>query len=125
MIAAIESGFIRREIAEAAFAYQRDVDASRKLIVGVNAFVEPDEKPIDMHKSDDQAEREQIASLRQVIERRGKSEWQRSLDELRLAASANRNLLPPLLNAARCRATVGEIMSALAEVFGRYESSVV
>ncbi len=48
MLAAIERGFFRREIAEAAFAYQREVDAGRKLVVGVNAFQEPDEKPIEM-----------------------------------------------------------------------------
>jgi methylmalonyl-CoA mutase N-terminal domain/subunit len=125
MIAAIESGFIRREIADSAFAYQRDVDARRKLIVGVNAFVEPEQKPIDLLKIDDSVEREQIGTLRQVIERRDSSESKRALDELRHDAASNRNLLPALLDAARKRATVGEIMDALANVFGRYENAVV
>ena len=64
MIAAIEAGFFRREIADAAFAYQSDVDARRKLIVGVNAFVEPDEKPMEILTVDGQVERDQIAALR-------------------------------------------------------------
>ena len=61
MIAAIEAGFFRREIADAAFAYQREVDAKRKLIVGVNAFVEPDEKPMETLVVDDAVEKEQMA----------------------------------------------------------------
>jgi methylmalonyl-CoA mutase N-terminal domain/subunit len=125
MIAAIESGFIRREIADAAFAFQRDVDARRKLIVGVNAFVQPDDEPIEVLKIDDSVEQEQIASLRGIVGRRDTTAWRRSLDQLRRDAASERNLMPALLDAARCRATVGEIMRALAEVFGRYEASVV
>src|SRR5262249_48009840 len=63
MIAALEAGFFRKEIADAAFAYQRDVDAKRKLIVGVNAFVEREEKPIDTLVIDDTVEKEQIGRL--------------------------------------------------------------
>src|SRR4029077_5842997 len=64
MISAIEAGFFRREIADAAFAYQRDVDAKRKLIVGLNAFVETDEKPMETLTVGDRVERDQIATLR-------------------------------------------------------------
>ena len=70
MIAAIEAGFFRREIADAAFAYQREVDAERKLIVGVNAFVEPDEKPMEVLTVDGQVEHDQIAALRAIRGRR-------------------------------------------------------
>src|SRR5262245_1101187 len=66
MIAAIEKGFFRREIAEAAFAYQRDVDAERKLIVGVNAFQEAEEKPIETLVLSETVEKEQVASLRRI-----------------------------------------------------------
>ncbi len=64
MISAIEAGFFRREIADAAFAFQRDFDAGRKLIVGVNAFVEPDEKPMETLIVDGEVEKDQIAALR-------------------------------------------------------------
>ena len=121
MIAAIQAGFFRREIADAAFAYQRDVDAKRKLIVGLNAFVEPDQKPMELLTVDGQVEQDQIARLRATRARRESGEVGRSLGELGRAAATNRNLMGPLLEAAHARASVGEIMNALADVFGRYE----
>jgi methylmalonyl-CoA mutase N-terminal domain/subunit len=123
MIPALEAGFFRREIADAAFAYQRDVDARRKLIVGVNAFVEPEEKPLETLVIDDAVEREQVAALRQLKERRDGKSVQRLLDEVRRVAGTAENLMPALLDAARARCTVGEIMSALADVFGRYDGA--
>jgi methylmalonyl-CoA mutase N-terminal domain/subunit len=121
MIAAIEAGFFRREIADAAFAYQKDVDAKRKLIVGVNAFVEPDRKPIEVLTVDGQVEQDQIAALRATEGRRDTGQVRRCLGELRRIAATSQNLMEPLLEAAHARASVGEIMNALADVFGRYE----
>jgi len=121
MIAAIEAGFFRREIADAAFAYQRDVDAKRKLIVGVNAFVEPDEKPMDVLTVDGQVESDQLAALRASRGRADAGAVQRCLGELGRAAATSQNLVVPLLQAAHARASVGQIMNALADVFGRYE----
>ncbi len=123
MLAATEAGFFRREIAEASFVYQREVDARRKIIVGVNAFQEPEETPIELLTIDDTVEREQLAALRRVKEQRGLDAVKRSLDEVRRAASGHQNLMPPLLDAARARATVGEVMNALVDVFGRYEGA--
>ncbi|MGE5759037.1 MAG: methylmalonyl-CoA mutase family protein, partial [Gemmatimonadota bacterium] len=123
MLAATESGFFRSEIAEASFTYQREVDARRKIIVGINAFEEPEETPIEVLAIDDVVEREQLAALRRVKERRSRDDVGRSLDEVRRAATGRRNLLPPLLDAARARATVGEVMDALVDVFGRYEGA--
>jgi methylmalonyl-CoA mutase N-terminal domain/subunit len=121
MIAALESGFFRREIAEASFAEQREVEAQRRIIVGVNAFQEPDETPIELLSIDDAVERDQVAALRQVKANRSQDDCRRALDEVRRAASGPSNLVPPLLEAARARATVGEVMNALADVFGRYD----
>src|SRR5207237_706887 len=70
MIQALEAGFFRREIADAAFAYQKDVDAKRKLIVGVNAFVESDESPIETLVMDEGVEKEQVGRLRSRKEKR-------------------------------------------------------
>src|SRR5438045_3220996 len=72
MIPAIEAGFFRREIAEAAFAYQREVDAKRKLIVGVNAFQEDDEKPIETLAVDESVEKEQVSALHEIKQTRDK-----------------------------------------------------
>jgi methylmalonyl-CoA mutase N-terminal domain/subunit len=121
MIPALESGFFRREITEASFAYQREVEAGRKLIVGVNAFQEPDGTPIELLRVDDAVEREQVAALRQVKQKRSLEDVRRALDEVRRAASGPGNLMSPLLDAAGARATVGEVMNALTEVFGRYD----
>jgi methylmalonyl-CoA mutase N-terminal domain/subunit len=123
MIAAIEKGFFRREIADAAFAYQRDVDARRKLIVGVNAFQEAEEKPIDVLQIDDAVEKEQVASLRQTKSQRDAAAARRCLDAVRRTAGTSENLMPSLLEAARARCTVGEVMNALADVFGRYDGA--
>src|SRR5262249_21658847 len=123
MIPAIEAGFFRREIADAAFAYQREVDARRKLIVGINAFVEPDEKPLETLQIDERVEREQVAALKQRKAQRGAAEVRRCLEAVRATARTNQNLMPAFLDAARARCTVGEIMAALADVFGRYDGA--
>jgi methylmalonyl-CoA mutase N-terminal domain/subunit len=123
MIAALEAGFFRREIADAAFTYQREVDAKHKLIVGVNAFQEADEKPIETLAIDEAVEREQVATLRQIKAKRDGDQVRKMLDQIRRVASTNENLMPSLVEAARMRCTVGEIMNALADVFGRYEGA--
>jgi methylmalonyl-CoA mutase N-terminal domain/subunit len=123
MIAAIEKGFFRREIADAAFLYQREVDAKRKLIVGVNAFEEADEKPIETLIIDEAVEKEQRASLERVKATRDSAEVLRCLDSLRQLARTEKNLMPTMLEAARARCTVGEVINALADVFGRYDGA--
>jgi len=120
MIAAIGSGFFRREIADAAFAYQRELDARRKLIVGVNAFEDAEERPLELLEIDESAEREQTAALSALKAKRSADDVRRTLDETKRVAAAEGNVLPPLLEAARARATVGEIVNALADVLGRY-----
>ncbi len=123
MIAALEAGFFRKEIADAAFAYQRDVDARRKLIVGVNAFEERGEKPIDTLVIDDAPEKEQVANLRGRKAKRDNEAARRMLDQVRRVAATEENLMPTLIEAARVRCTVGEIMAAMADVFGRYDGA--
>jgi methylmalonyl-CoA mutase N-terminal domain/subunit len=121
MIPALESGFFRHEIADAAFAYQREVDARRKLIVGVNAFVEPESRPIETLEMDQAVEKTQIADLRRLKKERDAATATRNLDAVRRVAQTRENLMPVLLDAVRARCTVGEIMNALADVFGRYD----
>lgn len=123
MLPAIEAGFFRREIAEAAFAYQQEVEAGRKWIVGVNAFIEKEDKPLELLTVDPAVEQEQIAALRRLKERRDSQVVQAALAQVRRAAATSANLMPALLEAARARCTLGEIMNALADVFGRYEGT--
>jgi methylmalonyl-CoA mutase, N-terminal domain len=123
MITALEAGFFRREIADAAFTYQREVDAKRKLIVGVNAFQEAEEKPIETLAIDEAVEKEQVARLKQIKAKRDGEQVRNILDKIRRIAATKENLMPALVEAARVRCTVGEIMNALADVFGRYNGA--
>ncbi len=123
MIRALEAGFFRREIAEAAFVYQKEVDAKRKLLVGVNAFQETDEQPLDILTVDAGVEREQCDTLRKVKSARAKEAVQKALLQVRRIAQTKENLMPALLEAAEARCSVGEIMISLAEVFGRYDGA--
>jgi len=123
MIAALEGGFFRREIADAAFTYQREVDTKRKLIVAVNAFQEPDKKPIETLVIDDTVEKEQASRLRERKAKRDHEAVRRSLDRVKREASGKTNLMPALIEAAEARCSVGEIMNALADVFGRYDGA--
>jgi methylmalonyl-CoA mutase N-terminal domain/subunit len=119
MIAALEAGWFRREIADAAFAYQREVDARRKLIVGVNAFQEAEEKPIDVLQIEASVEEEQVARLRALKQKRDPAAVRRCLDAVKGAAARQQNVMPALIDAAEARCSVGELMQAMAEVFGR------
>ncbi len=120
VIRGIENGFFRREIADASYAYQQDVDAKRKLIVGVNAFQEKEEKPLEILQIEEAVEKEQVASLRKIKTERSAADVERHLGAVKRAAEKNENLMPQLIEAARARVTVGEAVNALAEVYGRY-----
>jgi len=123
MIATLEAGYFRKEIADAAYVYQKEIDAKHKLIVGVNAFQETDEKPLDLLTVDEGVEQEQVEQLKKVKANREPKDVKRCLAEVRRTAGTTENLMPALLAAARARCTVGEIMNAMAEVFGRYDGA--
>lgn len=121
VVPAIEAGYFRREIADAAFRYQKEVDARQRIIVGVNEFVQPESKPIDTLKIDPEVERRQVERVRQLKANRDPDQVNACLDYIRATARTDENLMPAFLEAARNNITVGEIMAALADVFGRYK----
>ena len=120
MLAAIESGFFRREIAEAAYQYQQAVDREDKVIVGVNRFTQSDDPPVETLQVDPATESTQIESLRRVKASRHADDVRRTLSEVRRVAECGGNTFPALIAAAHARATIGEIMGALADVLGRH-----
>jgi methylmalonyl-CoA mutase N-terminal domain/subunit len=124
MIAATEKGYFRRRIAESAFAYQREVDAHRKLVVGVNAFADEAGLNIPTLEIDSSIEAKQKERLKQFKARRDAATAKAALAEVRRAAAAGENVMPALLDAARKNATLGEMVCALADVLGRYEGVV-
>jgi len=126
MLEAIESGFPQREIARAAYEYQRSIEQGESVIVGVNKFTESAEQPIEVLQIGEAAQKRQIEALHQLKKRRSQTAADRALGGVRKAAEESANTMPPILDAVRAYATVGEICGALKDVFGGYtETSVV
>jgi methylmalonyl-CoA mutase N-terminal domain/subunit len=121
LIRAIENGYFRRRIAESAFRYQREVDAGRKLVVGVNAFTEAEESSIPTLEINPEIEIRQRENLARIKAARDAEQVARALDLVRATARQQQNVMHALLQAARQQASVGEIVSALADVLGRHE----
>jgi methylmalonyl-CoA mutase N-terminal domain/subunit len=119
-VAAIEAGFQQREIEDAAYDHARSVEAETTVIVGVNRFDVPDGEPHDVLRIDPAVERDQIERLRQLRAARDQDAVDAALGVIRSAAAGDTNLLYPIRDALRIEATIGEVSSALVEVFGRY-----
>uniref|UniRef100_A0A7V3PSV0 Methylmalonyl-CoA mutase n=1 Tax=candidate division WOR-3 bacterium TaxID=2052148 RepID=A0A7V3PSV0_UNCW3 len=121
MVKAIEQGFPQREIAEAAYRYQRAIDEGRRTVVGVNKYVLAGEKlEIPILKIDPRVEQEQCERLRRLRQRRDNARVKRALVDLKAACAGNDNVMYPILEAVRAYATLGEICGAMKEVFGTY-----
>jgi methylmalonyl-CoA mutase, N-terminal domain len=126
MVEAIRENFPQREIADASFRYQTELNERRRIVVGVNDFVHEDEEQIAILRIDPEMERKQAGRLEATRARRDSAEVERTLAELsRAAANEGENLMPYLIEAARARATEGEMVAAMQEVFGRYTESPV
>ncbi len=124
VIPAIEKGFFQQEIAEAAFRYQMEVDAKRRIIVGVNEYVEEGPLEIPLLEMDPEGYDRQVARLNEVRRTRDNREVLRTLREVREAARNGKNLMYPILDAVAAYATLGEIMGVLREEFGEWEEPV-
>src|SRR5579872_603446 len=126
MITAIERGYPQTEIANASYEYQREVESGEQKIVGVNAYTEQEEHPIDLLQIDESAHQHQVEKLAALRARRDSARVARALDDLRRAAESTTNTMPYILEAVRAYATLGEICNAFRDVFGTYtESSVL
>ena len=126
VIPAIETGFFQREIADAAYRYQKELDRKEKVVVGMNEFIEENETieiPIlTITKEVEEKQLERISHLRAT---RDQAAVDRTLAALRSAAQEDRNLMPPVLDCARAYVTVGEMCRLLEEVYGVYEEEPV
>lgn len=119
-IKAVESGYIQEEIAESAYRYQKEIESKSRIIVGVNQF-QIEEKPLkDILRIQAEVERYQKEKLTKVKEKRNDRRVKDTLAALKSAAQGTDNLVPPILEAVRVYATLGEISDALREVFGEY-----
>jgi methylmalonyl-CoA mutase N-terminal domain/subunit len=126
MVEAVKQNFPQREIAEASYRYQAEVEAGQRVVVGVNRYELAEEEPIALLKIDPDLERRQVGRVQALRARRDGSAVDAALAELRAAAAADRvNLMPPIVEATRALATMGEMCDALREVWGTWRETPV
>ena len=121
MVAAIEKGFPQREIHEAAYAYQQQLERKEKIMVGVNEFASEEKRPIEILVIDEAVAHRQSEKLAELRRARDDARLQSTLEALRAAAGTDQNLMPYILECVRAYATLGEMCDVLRRVFGVYE----
>ena len=121
-VAAIEQGFVQREIGASAYRYQQDIEKSERVVVGLNRFQVKGEEKIPLLKVAPEMEDKQKARLKELRQTRDNAAVSQTLAQLKTAAQGADNLMPPILSAVRTLATLGEICDTLREVFGEYEA---
>jgi methylmalonyl-CoA mutase, N-terminal domain len=125
VVAAIKDNFFQREIAEASFRFQREVDDGRRVIVGVNRYEDPEEKDIEILKIDRALEQKQIERVRALRARRDSASVEEALSRLQRDAAGNANLMPAIIGASQAYVTMGEMCEALREVWGVWRETPV
>ncbi len=119
-VAAIEQGFQKAEIERSAYRVTREIDSGERVVVGVNKFTAPSDEPTCRCAADPALEEKQAGRLAALRSERDGDEFRRRLDDLKKAATGSQNVLVPVREALRHRATVGEVCDALREVWGIY-----
>jgi methylmalonyl-CoA mutase, N-terminal domain len=122
-LAAIEAGYIQREVQSAAYAYQQSVERGETVVVGVNRFQETAEKPLPVFRVDPAIEKKQVERMRELRASRSSETVNTLLADLESAARGSDNLMPRIMAACEANATVGEISDALRKVFGEYREA--
>jgi len=123
MLRAIEVGYVQREIQEAAYRYQKAIEAQEQVVVGVNRFQLEEEPPMKLLRIDPALEEAQVERVRALRERRDTRVVTEALTRLKQAATTDENLLPRILECVEAYATVGEISNALREIWGEYRET--
>ncbi len=125
VIPAIEKGFFQREIAEAAYRYQREIDTRQRVVVGINEYLEDDPLRIPLLEMDPKGYDHQVARLERVRRQRDGEQVGVALEALRTVARGTGNTMPHLLDCVRAYATLGEIMGVFRDVFGEYREPTI
>jgi len=120
MLKAIENGYPQREIEKASYEYQKTLESGEKILVGVNAFIDDDNGFGSPFRIDPSLEKSQVKRLHGLRNRRDESACRLATAELKSAAGSKSNLMPAIIKAVKTMATIGEISSALSEVFGKH-----
>jgi methylmalonyl-CoA mutase N-terminal domain/subunit len=125
VIPAIEVGFFQQEIANAAYQYQREIDERKRIVVGINEYVEEEPLRVPLLEMDPQGYERQVSRLKQVRAERDNGAVGQALDRLRIAAQGTENTMPYILDAVRAYATLQEVMDVFRDVFGLYQEPMV
>ena len=125
MVEAIEQNYPQREIADASFTLQEEIERGDRVIVGVNRYQQQQDRELELLRIPPALERKQIGRVQAIRARRDATAVEAALAELREVAASDRNLMEPLLDAARAHATEGEIIQSLHKVFGTYTETPV
>jgi methylmalonyl-CoA mutase N-terminal domain/subunit len=125
MIKAIENGYVQREIQKASYDFEKDMEAGKRVIVGLNKFTSGEEKDPQLLKIDMKVQDEQINFLNKTKNNRDQQKVDEALADLKRAAGENKNLMPYIIEAVRTYASVGEICNTMRIVFGEYKEQVV
>ena len=124
-LANIETGRIQRQIQDAAYQAQQNIDRGDQVVVGVNRFQTDEPPKIELLRIDPAGEAAQIARVRALRTSRDAVAWREAMDDVKTAATGGSNLVPPVLAAIESRATLGEIADALRSVFGEYRDRTI
>jgi methylmalonyl-CoA mutase N-terminal domain/subunit len=119
-VAAIEAGFYQDEIHEAAYRVQRGIETEERVVVGVNRFVDATAKPVELQRISEEETARQVDGLRKLRASRDQGAVDSALADVEETARGTGNILPPMREALRLRATLGEVSDALRRVFGEY-----
>ena len=125
VIPAIKANFLQKEIANASYKYQREVENQEKVIVAVNQFQQEDSSAVSILKIDEKVAQEQVDKLEQIKKDRDNSKVHETLERLKAAAKGTENLMPFIMEAIRAYASIGEIINTLKEVFGTYHEDSI
>jgi len=120
-VAAVEKGYIQREIQDSAYRYQREVEQEERVVVGLNRFQAEEERPKNLLRVNPKVRESQVERLRKLKSERDGNRVKIALEELKRVAEGSENLLPPILEAVKAYATLGEICTVLRGVFGEYQ----
>jgi methylmalonyl-CoA mutase N-terminal domain/subunit len=123
-LAAIEAGYQQRQIQEAAYQVQRAVESGSKVVVGVNKFRDEETATPSLEKLDPEGERRQVESVRRVRAERDPAAWEAAMSRLEECARGDANLLPPMIEAVKASATVGEVCDRLRSVWGEHRELI-
>jgi len=123
-IAGIDAGYQQRQILDAAYRVQREIESEDRIVVGVNRFTDDETVSPELHKIDPALEREQVARLQAMRASRDAAAWAAALDRLEAVARGADNIVPAMIEAVKAEATLGEISDRLRAVWGEYREVV-